>query len=311
MKIGVGTSRHRFFILLQMSSTIKAHLALFTVALIYGGNYSIAKVVLDGEYLQPLPFIVLRAGCGMLLFWIFHTLFVHERLARKDLLRVIICGAFGVAINQTFFFSGLKYTTPINASLIMTMTPILVLIISALLLGERINLRKIVGIILGAIGAILLISYGKVIEFLPKQWLGNILVFTNAMSYGLYLVLVKSLMSRYHPITIVKWVFTFGFLMVLPLGGTGLINAEWATFSPLVWLSIAYVLIGTTFLAYLLNAVALTQVNASVVSIYIYLQPVMAGAIALAWGKESLDWVKVVSALLIFTGVYLVSIRRK
>ncbi len=294
-----------------MSSTVKAHLALFLVALIYGANYSIAKVVLDGEYLQPLSFIVLRAGAGMLLFWLFHTLFVHERLARKDLGRVVLCAAFGVAINQTFFFSGLKWTTPINASLIMTMTPILVLIISAMLLGERINSRKIIGIILGASGAILLISYGRIIQFLPNQLLGNILVFINAMSYGLYIVLVKGLMSRYHPVTVVKWVFIFGFLMVLPLGSQGLINTDWSTFPPVVWLSIAYVLLGTTFLAYLLNATALVQVNASVVSIYIYLQPLMAGVIALAWGKESIDWVKTVSALLIFAGVYLVSTRNK
>lgn len=294
-----------------MSSTVKAHLALFLVALIYGANYSIAKIVLDDEYIQPLPFIVLRAVSGMLLFWLFHLLFIKERLARKDFGRVILCGALGVAINQTFFFSGLKWTTPISASLIMTMTPILVLIGSAFILGEKINLRKIAGIILGATGAILLITYGKSLQFHANQLLGNLFILINATSYALYIVLVKSLMRRYHPITVVKWIFTFGFLMVLPFGSSGLVATDWTALTPMIWVAVAYVLLFTTFLAYLLNAAALAKVNASVVSIYIYLQPLLAGLIAVTWGKEIVDWIKIISALLIFTGVYLVSSGKK
>ena len=294
-----------------MSQIVKAHLALFTVALIYGANYSIAKIVLDDGYLQPKGFILLRALTNVLLVWLVHGLFIREAVKRQDLFRLFICGVFGVVINQVFFFSGLKLTTPINAALIMTTTPILVLIASAIIIGEGITFRKVTGVILGASGAILLISYGKDLSFHKDQIWGNILVFINATSYGIYLVLVKTLMDKYHPLTVVKWVFTFSIIFLLPLGMPDLLIAQWSSFPSEVWWAIIYVLIATTFLAYMFNAFALKTVNPSVVSIYIYLQPVLATIIALAFARDHLDMVKIISAVLIFGGVYLVSFRKK
>lgn len=294
-----------------MSSSIKAHLALFTVALIYGGNYPIAKIVLDGEHIQPLAFILIRVIVGSLLFWIFHSIFVRERIQRRDIGRLVLCSIFGVAINQMFFFSGLKWTTPINASLIMTTTPILVLLISAIMLGERITAQKILGITLGACGAILLIGYGEQLAFGGRRLLGDLLILINASAYAIYLVLVKSLMERYHPATVVSWVFTFGSLFVLPFGIHDFLNIQWHTFDLNIWLSVLYVLLGTTFLAYLLNAFALKRVNASLVSVYIYLQPLFASLFALLLGKDSLTAIKLGAALLIFVGVYLVSKRKR
>lgn len=290
-----------------MPKTLVAHILLFLVALIYGANYTIAKVVMDDHHLAPIAFIVLRVISATLLFWIFHLALIKERIHRSDLGRIILCAFFGVAINQTFFFSGLKLTTPINASLIMTTTPILVLIASSLLVGERITPWKIAGIIIGATGAGLLIAYGKEVSFNQSRLLGDLLVFINASSYGIYLVLVKGLMVKYNPITVIKWVFSFGFLMVLPFGIGGLASANWAEFTPVIWGAIAYVLLATTFLAYLFNAIALKSVNASVVSIYIYLQPLTATLIALLLGKDHLTLVKLTAGMLIFLGVFLVS----
>jgi drug/metabolite transporter (DMT)-like permease len=292
-----------------LSKRLKAHIALLIVALIYGSNYSIAKVVLDQEYMQPLGFILLRVISGVLLFHLFHLLFVREKIKKSDWWLFLLCGLFGVAINQMFFFLGLKKTTPINASLIMTTTPILVLVISALMIGERITLRKVLGIITGAAGAILLISYGQQVAFKKEGLIGDLFVLTNATSYGIYLVIVKTLMRRYHPITVVKWVFTFGVLFVIPFGGSDLFATEWGSFPAYIWLAIAFVLLFTTFIAYLFNAYALVTVNPSVVSIYIYLQPLFATAIALLMAQDQLDWIKIVSAVLIFIGVYLVSIK--
>ncbi len=291
-----------------MRDDLKAHAALFLVALIYGGNYSIAKVVMDDDYLLPIPFILLRVSSAMVLFWAVHTLFIHEKIERADLGRFFLCGLFGVAVNQMFFFKGLDLTTPINASLIMTMTPILVLLISALLIGERITGRKMAGIAIGALGAGLLIAYGQRVRFDMEVMTGNAFILINATSYGIYLVLVKRLMERYQALTVVKWVFTFGFLMVLPFGWRGLVAADWSSFDLIIWLSVLYVLLGTTFLAYLLNAMALRVVNPSVVSIYIYLQPLLATLIALLLDKDELDLVKVFAGLSIFAGVYLVSV---
>lgn len=294
-----------------MSQQLKAHLALVAVALIYGGNYTIAKVVMDDDYLQPFAFIFLRGGVGMLLFWFFHALFVREPVRRKDLPLLAVCGLFGVAINQLVFFAGLNRTTPINASLIMTTTPILVLVVSSLMLGEIVTRRKVLGIGLGALGAILLIAYGQRVQLGGQGIWGDLMIIINASAFGFYLVLSKPLMQRYHPITIVKWAFTFGFLFIIPFGYRPLMAADWSRFTPLIWSSVAYVLVCTTFLAYLFNAFALKTVNASVVSIYIYFQPLFATLIALAVGKDHLDSIKVISGLFIFTGVFLVSQRRR
>ena len=293
------------------NSAVQAHLALFSVALIYGGNYVIAREVMGNAYLEPLGFILLRVTAALLLFSLFHAAYIREKVEKQDLFLLAVCGFFGVAINQMFFFSGLKLSSPINASLIMTTTPMLVLIVSAFLLKEKITTNRVLGILLGAIGAILLIVYGKSIEVGGEAWLGNLMVFINASSYGFYLVIVKPLMQKYNPFTVIKWVFFFGFLFVFPFGFQQLAIAPWSTFPAETWISIVYVLIFTTFFAYILNAFALSKVNPSIVSFYIYLQPLTAGLIALSLGKETLTTVKLVSAAFLFAGVYLVSIPSK
>ncbi len=290
---------------------VRAHAALFTVALIYGANYTIAKLVLDPGYLAPLPFIVVRILGATALFWLFHALFIRERLHRSDALRVALCAVFGVVLNMLLFFSGLKRTTPINASLLMTIVPIVVLLFSALLLAERITPRKVFGILLGAAGAILIITYQREVSFDSQQLWGNVLVALNATSFGLFLVLVKSLMARYQPLTVIKWVFAVGSLIVLPIGGYRLLEVSWMTFTPGIVAAVVFVVICTTFMTYLLNTYALGRVNASTVSIYVYLQPVLAAIIALGLGQESLSAVKIGGAALIFTGVALVSYRKR
>ncbi|MCB0638335.1 MAG: DMT family transporter [Lewinella sp.] len=287
-----------------------AHLGLLAVALIYGGNYSVAKLVMDPGYLSPETFILLRISSGVLLFGLFHRLLIREKVERRHLGRLALCGLFGAAANMLLFFKGLHFTTPISASLIMTLTPALVLVSSALLLGEHITRRKVLGILVGGLGAGWLILAGKEMAFAPRQWLGNLLVLANATAFGLYLVLVRSLAQRYHPITIVSWVFFFGWLMVLPLTVRGLWTTDWSALTTGAWVAVGYVLLGTTFLTYLLNALALRTVPASTVSIYIYLQPLFAVIIALSMGKDQLDVVKIGSGLLIFLGVFLVSWRR-
>jgi len=286
---------------------LRAHAALFAVALIYGANYTIAKVVLDDDYLHSMAFISLRVGAGIVAFWLLHALWVKERVQRSDFPRLVLCGIFGVALNQSLFFIGLDYTTPINASLIMTTTPVLVLVASAIMLKETIQSKKVAGILIGMAGAVVLIIYGKKFAFNKDGWFGDLLVFINATSYGLYLVLVKPLLVRYHPLTVVKWVFLIGSLGVLPFGLPELMQTPWQTFTPHVWLAIAYVLVCTTVLAYLLNAWAMQSVSPTLVGIYVYLQPLLATLVALVVGKDVLAWPKVVAGILIFTGVWLVS----
>jgi len=290
------------------NTNIKAHAALFAANLIYGLNYSVAKDVMP-EYIQPFGFILLRVLGASLLFWFFHSLLSNEKIDKKDWPRIALCGLFGVAMNQLLFFAGLNITTPINAAIIMTSNPILVLIAASIIFHEVITKQKILGLSLGVIGALLIIIFKADFSFDSNTWPGDVMILMNAASYGVYLVIVKPLMTKYQPLTIIKWVFTFGLLYVIPFGFYDFMAIEWSSFTTTIWLETAFVVICTTFFAYLLNIFALKKLQPSTVSTYIYTQPVLASFFAIIMGKDELSLVKIVGAVLIFTGVYIVSKR--
>ena len=293
-----------------MINNILPHLALFLVNLIYALNYSIAKDVMP-DYIGPSGFILLRVIGGSLLFFLTYIFFIKENVELKDIVRLLFCGLFGVAINQLFFFEGLNLTTPINAAIIMTVSPILVIIFSAIIIKEKITIRKLLGIFLGIVGAATLILKSGSISLDNTFFVGNILIFINATSYSIYLVLVKTLMTKYNPITVMFYVFSFGLIFVLPFGLNELLEVNTQSFSKIIYLKVSFVVICTTFLAYLFNAFALKTLNPSVVSTYIYLQPVLASVVAIFLKSDSLDFIKILSALFIFSAVYLVSIPTK
>lgn len=293
-----------------MNKRLLAHIALFSANLIYGVNYTIAKDVMP-DFIKPLGFIFLRVSGAVVLFWLCYRLFFYEKIAKGDLFKLALCGMFGVAINQMLFFEGLNLTTPINAAVIMVTNPILVLITGAFLARESITKYKMLGIALGAIGAISLITYGGKVELNQDHFWGNIMVLINAASYGVYLVLVKPLMQKYKPITVISWVFLFGFIFVTPFGWGDFQAIEWTSMPTNIFLKATFVVICTTFMAYLLNIYGLKSLNPSTVSTYIYLQPVLASLVAIFAGSDSLSPIKIVAALIIFSGVYLVSVRPK
>lgn len=300
-----------------MSKLGRAHLALLIVNMIYGANYLVAKGLMP-TVIGPSGFILLRVVGATLLFWLIR-LFVRERVAKSDLLRMFACGCFGVAINQLLFFNGLNLTSPINASIIMTSNPILVLVIASILIKERITTKKLLGILIGAAGAItLILSSGKELHS-SSSITGDTLCFINAVSYGIYLVMVKPLMAKYKPITVIAHVFLFGMLVVIPFGFQQFTEVSWSTINSGQWIGLAYVVVGTTFLAYLLNIFALKHVTPSVASSYIYLQPVMAAAFGFLFfylldgftHPGEITILKIACTLAIFTGVYLVSKPKK
>ena len=263
------------------------------------------------KLLSPFGFIFCRVAGALLLFWLLSVFVKSERVANKDLLRMAVCGIFGVAGNQLMFFYGLNLTSPINAAIIMTCNPILVLLISALLIREKVTMRKVGGILLGLSGAAGLILYNNPLNMSPSDPIGDLFIFLNASSYAIYLVLVKPLMQKYSPITVIKWVFLFGFFIVIPFGIEDFLAINWNNFTASAWLAFLFVVVCTTFLAYLFNIFGLKELNPSTVSTYIYSQPLIASLVALFLGKDELTWVKVVATIFIFTGVYLVSIKGK
>ena len=296
-----------------MQNSTKAHLALLGANIIYGANYIIAKGVMP-EKINPTAVVVIRLACCTLLFWLIKLLFVKEAIKRRDVLRLALCGLLGAAANQLLFFHGINLTSPIDASIIMTITPVIVLIFSFIILKERITKNKIIGITIGGIGAITLILYGNSANG-TSSLLGNLLVFLNASSYGLYLVVAKTLMKKYNPITVISWVFLFGFIYVLPFGFTDLINTNFEAFTLNTYLVIGYIVLFTTFLAYLFNLFALGYLSPSVNSSYIYLQPAVSFIMVSIFAyvlmnnqySQDIGIVKILSCLLVILGVYITS----
>ena len=284
-----------------------AYIAATLVSIIYGVTFTVAKDVMP-EFVLPFGFILLRVTGSAVLFWSISFLGPKEKIEPKDFPRIAAAAFFGVALNMLTFFKGLSYTSPIMGAVLMCTTPMIVLVLSAILLRERLSSKKTIGLILGLIGTAVLILYGKSMHNAPKASLGNLLVFIDAVSYGFYLIIVKKLMNKYNAFTFVKWIYTFGLLMVFPFGWAEFQAIAWP-FIPLgIYYKIGFIVVFSTFLTYLLNLISMRELKPTTVAVFIYLQPLFASVFAIGLGKDEISAVKGIAAVLIFTGVYLVTI---
>ncbi len=290
-----------------MQNIQRLHGPLFLANFFYGINFSIAKIALP-HYIPPFAFILLRVSVAGLLFFLMHRMFVNEKIERSDYKGLLLCSLFGVAINQLLFFIGLSLTTPIHASLIMIMTPVLVVVLTRIINNERTTPLKTLGIVIALAGALVLILLGKDVSQGSNTLLGDSCIFFNATSYAIYLIIVKPYTKKYHPVTVAKTIFLFALPLVFITGFSQFKNINWHTFSPAVWGSVASVVIGATFLAYLFNSIALRYTSPAVVGAYIYIQPVIATLLSVFMFHEPLTWVKLFSAIAICTGVYLTTV---
>lgn len=290
-----------------MNKRAIAIFAAISEATIYGLNHTIAKGVMP-LYIKPFGFILLRVTGATILFWLISLWFPKEKIATSDWLRLIACAVFGMVINMLLFFKGLSLSTPINSSVIVTITPILVLVLSSYLLREKITMLKVSGIFLGLSGALMLVLFSEEMrQDAPNIPLGNLLFIVNAFSFGIYLILVKPLASKYHPITLMKWLFLIALIVNFPITFSEFREVKWVDLpSPAIW-SLVYVVLGTTFSTYLLNIYAIKQLSPSTLSSFIYLQPLIAIIFAVLVGIDELNLLKVAAGSLVFLGVYLVT----
>lgn len=296
-------------------SQLWAHFALLAVNLIYGANYVLAKDIMP-DYILPNGLILIRVAGATILFWIVRF-FIWEKVDRKDLGLMALCAIFGVTLNQLFFFNGLNLTSPINSAIIMTSNPIMVVILAFFILRERVLPLKIAGIIVGTAGAVWLILLGNAQQTANTSVIGDVYIFINSLTYALYLVLVKPLMTKYRPITVITLVFSFGlgYIMLYPPVWQELTLVHFDQIPAFIYWEIAFVIVAVTFMTYLFNIYALKTVSPSVASSYIYLQPVFAGVFAwmfISWLKtdyvQDITLTKVFCSLLIALGVYLISV---
>ncbi|WP_034259906.1 DMT family transporter [Altibacter lentus] len=288
-----------------MNKRVLALLAATAASAIYGANHTIAKGLMP-HVIEPFGFILLRVSGAALVFWAISLFLPSEKVDRRDWFRIVACAFFGMVLNMLMFFKGLSLSTPINSSVVITLAPVLLLILSAIFLKERITWLKSIGIGLGLAGALLLILFGlKMQPNAPNIPLGNLLFVVNAASYSVYLILVKPLVAKYSSITLMKLFFLFAVIMNLPIGIQEFSSVAWGA---LDWSSIwrlGFVVICTTVLTYLFNIYALKQLSPSTIGAFIYLQPLLATLIAVLVGSDTLTPLRVLAAALIFIGVFL------
>lgn len=289
-----------------MSDALKAHISLFAAQVIYALNYSIAKDLMP-VHIGPLALVFLRISGACLLFWILSLFARKESLDVGDLKKMAILAIFGVFVNQVFFIYGLSLTIPINSAIIMISNPIMVIVFTLIVFKERITFLKISGLGLGIAGAVSLLLFRGNFEFGSENIAGDLMTLINSASWAVFVVMAKPYMQKYQTVTVMKWIFLFGLIYMTPIGIYDLPHVNWSAFTPEIIGAILFVVVATTFLAYLLNTYALKALSSSVVSMYIYTQPFLATIFAVILGKDSLTPIKVLAGVLIITGVYLVS----
>ena len=294
-----------------MNNRTLALLAALVATTIYGLNHTIAKGLMP-TYIKPFGLILLRVLGATILFWLISIWGPKERIDIKDFKRIILSALFGMVINMLMFFKGLSLSTPINSSIIITISPILVFLMSAIFVKEKITLKKYLGISLGFSGALALILFGNEIrQDAPNISLGNLLFVINSISYGIYLIIVKPLTLKYHPLTLMKWLFLTALIINLPITLSEFNEVKWASLPfDAIW-KMCFVVVGTTFLTYLLNVFALRELKASTVGVFMYLQPPIAIVFAITMGSDTLNFTKITAGILIFAGVFLVSKKSK
>ena len=290
-----------------MTGRQKGILFAFLAALIYGITFTVAKDVMK-IHIPSFAFVLMRVSGAMVVFWLISLFIPTEKVAKEDYPKFFVAALFGIGINMMSFLTGLSYTSPISASVLMITAPVFVMIFSFLFLKNPITPYKVIGVLLGMSGAAFLILYGKNTgSYGSNPRLGNFLVALNAVSYALYLILAKPILKKYSPVTFAKWLYTFGFLLILPFSISEFMQIDWSDIPLDIHLKIAFVVIFSTVLTYLFNLIALQQLKPTTMSVFIYLQPLIASIFAIFVGADHLTSVKIIAAVLILSGVYLVN----
>ena len=295
-----------------MQKKILPLLAATIATTIYGINHTVAKMVMP-IYIGSLGLVFLRVLGATIIFWTISLFFKTKPIEKKDRLTILKCGLFGMSINIAAFIAGLDYSTPVNSSILIIISPIFVVILSFFIFKNKINFIKILGIILGFIGAMILIltadSNSSIGRNIP---LGNFLFIVNSISYAYYLIIVKPMAEKYDLITLFKWLFLIGLIFNFPLGINQFLDVDWASLP--LWeavLPMVFVVVGTTCMTYFLNGYALSKITSTEVAVFMYLQPIIGVLFAVFTKSDTITLIMFVASVLIFTGVYLTSVLKQ
>ena len=285
---------------------LSGHVSLLIANIIFGANNPIARVLMP-EIIDPLALTFIRFSGGMILFWLVSLFFKREQVPAKDKFLLFCASIFALSFNQLPFFKGLSMTSSVDASIVVTMLPIVTMVFSALILKEPITQLKVVGVLIGAAGALLLIFSEQIEGLSSGNMMGNLIVFSATVSFALYITLFKRLIDRYHPVTIMKWMFLSATITGLPFSYTSLMATDFTTLVMADWVKIGFVVFFATFTGYLLLPIGQKTLRPTTLSMYNYVQPIVASLIAILIGMDRLGYEQIISSVLVFSGVYIVT----
>ncbi|MFR0834954.1 MAG: DMT family transporter [Barnesiella sp.] len=290
---------------------IKGHAAMLVASVIFGLNIPVSKSIMINGWMSSTGLTYLRMFVATIAFWLISLFFPREPVTRRDMFILFFGGILGILLNQGSFIIGLGYTSPIDAGLIVTVSPVLVMLLSAMVLKEPVTLKKTGGVFLGGAGAIIIILSGAsgVHSAGSNPLLGNLLCLSGALFYSVYLIITKPIMQRYTPITLMKWMFLYSALLSMPFGLPEILGARAFTAETQisVLLRLGYITLLATFFTFFLIPVALKRIRPTTVSMYNYVQPLVASIAAILAGQDALTWEKPIAAACIFAGVYMVT----
>ena len=290
---------------------LKGHSSMLGANVMWGLMSPVAKFVMVGGAVTPLVVTDLRITGAMVLFWIASFFQKPERVAPKDLLKLLGASLLAIVFNQGCFIFGVGLTSPVDASIITTSMPLLAMVLAAIYLKEPITGKKVLGIAVGATGALLLILGSHQVSEAKAAgnhyiW-GDLLVLLAQFSYALYFVLFKNFVNKYSLITIMKWMFTYAFICALPFSYNDLLHTEWKSLQNTEIGALVFIVVGSTFISYVLIVIGQKNLRPTVAGMYNYVQPLVASIVAVGWGMDTFNFVKIISVALIFGGVYLVT----
>jgi drug/metabolite transporter (DMT)-like permease len=290
-----------------MKQTYIGHIAIFVVNLIFGINTPITKsILLSSLHIDALALTYLRFIGATIIFWLASVLFKIPKASKKDIPLLLLASLFGVVLNQTSFVYGLSMTSPVDASIVVSLTPIVTMIFSAIFVKEPITFKKVLGVLVGCSGALILIL-SSANSGANSSWQGNLICFVSCLSYGLYLTAFKPLIQRNHPITLMKWMFFFGTILSTPFTFSHLSTIDCTQLTWEVSLKIVYVIFGATFLTYLLIPIGQTRIRPTTLSMYNYLQPIVTTVLSVIMGLGVFGFKQSIATALVFLGVYIVT----
>ena len=288
---------------------LQAHSAIFLANTIFGLGVPVTKLLLD-EWVTPMGYMASRSLGACLVFWLIATFMPKEHVEKRDLVTILFGGLLGFVISQTLTAWALDFTSPIYFSLIATLTPVAVMLCAALTIGEKITPMKSLGVLLGIAGAVLMVLMSQSMGSGKNDLIGIVLAMLSVLTWAIYLIITRKVAEKYSPVTQMKYVFLISAIVTVPialpeLSQNALYTAVWG------WdgaLEMAFIVLGATALGYFLIPFAMKYLQATTVSIYTNLQPVVASVIAIILGQDILTWDKPVAGILVLLSAYIVTV---